>query len=148
MWRDNRFIVLNILVLLLYLYPLLYSFFTDIHKKDKEIMKILEKDDTEEIIQELQVFEYYTFRRFVAEVLKQFSSMLIFIYVQMLFVDIPELVTENSKAMMHAYISIIIISLAMCLISFIFGATFSIAIVGTSITKRNHIRYIINNYKK
>lgn len=53
-WRSNRVMILSLFILLMYLYPLLYSFFSDIHKKDKEIMEIIKKDNNKEIIQELE----------------------------------------------------------------------------------------------
>lgn len=74
---------------------------------------------------------------------KQFSSLWIFIFVQVLFIEVPELVTENSKAMMQAYWGVIELSLLICLSSFILCTSFSVAIISTSLTKNRHIKYIL-----
>ncbi len=106
-------------------------------------MEIIKKDNNKEIIQELRAFDYYTLPRFIADMSKQFSSLWIFIFVQVLFIEVPELVTENSKAMMQAYWGIIELSLLICLSSFILCTSFSVAIISTSLTKNRHIKYIL-----
>lgn len=142
-WSNNSDIILGFFLLVIYLYPLLYSFFSEVRSKDKELMEIIKKDDTEEIEKELTAFHYYTLPHFVADISKQFSSLWIFIFVQVLFNGISELVNEESKAMMYVYRNIILLSLIICFASFTIGKCFSIAIIITSRITDRHVRYIL-----
>ena len=67
------------------------------------------------------MFEYYTLPHFMADVLKQFSTFWIFIFIQILFKDVPELVNWDSVATALVYKGIIGISLPICLGAFAIG---------------------------
>lgn len=141
LWKNNFKTNISLVVLLLYLYPPLYSFFTDIRKKDKEILEIIKNSETNELDYKLQSLEYYTVPQFLALILRHFSTFFIFIFVQLSFLEMSELVTINSMAMMQVYIWIIILSLVICSGAFGLGMSFS---EGISFYKKGHVKHIMN----
>lgn len=143
-YKEDKNTILGFGVLVLYLYPLLYSFFSEVYKKDKEIKGIIERNQVGEIKKELEMFDYYTLPHFMADVLKQFSTFWIFIFIQILFKDIPELVNWNSIATALAYKGIIGISLTICLGAFAIGWIFFESII--PLTKIKHVYGILKRY--
>ncbi len=90
------------------------------------------------------MFEYYTLPHFMADVLKQFSTFWIFIFIQILFKDVPELVNWDSVATALVYKGIIGISLPICLGAFAIGGIFFESII--PLTRIKHIYGILKRY--
>lgn len=145
-WFDNRKYIFGILPFLIYVYPIMYSFFIEVKSKDKEIRKIIKKDDVEEIKQELMMFDYYTLPRFIAHISKQFSAIWLFIFIQVLFPEVPELSTENSRVMLQVYYGVLKLTLLISFAFFVYCVTFSDAIIIVSLNKNKRAEKIVKNY--
>lgn len=146
-WKTNRFAIGGILIISTYIYPVLYSFFKEVKKKDEKIEKILMLQNEAEMQKKLEEFKFYTFPQFCAELLKQFSSLWVFIFVQIIFLQIPEFEDMRAVATMQIYWGFIISSVMMSLCFYFIVAARSLAISTESLSKKRHIKYV-TSFKK
>lgn len=141
-WKTNRLAIGGILIIGTYLYPVLYSFFKEVKKKDKKIKKILMSENETEIAKKLEEFDFYTLPQFCAELLKQFSSLWVFIFVQIIFLQIPEFEDMRAVTTMQIYWGFIVGSVMISLCFYFIVAAHSLAISTESLSKKRHIKYV------
>lgn len=150
MWETQRNIIIALGILFFFWFPSIYSFVVDFREKDKKIAKILQCNNYKEMEKKLNEINFCTLCGFLANVSRQFSSLLIVIFIQVLFWDmnISTVVDENGRLTAQIYINIIIISLVVFCIVFILSSTGSKSLLFFGGWKDRHIKKIIKLYKR
>lgn len=142
-YRTNQYAVIAIGILLAYLYPFFYEFVKEIRTKDKEIATIIETGSRDGVKEKLENFDFYTLPQFVANLLKQFSSLWIFVFLQVIFQQIPEFYDPKSEATMEVYVAFIIMALMICVSFYLVIGGNSLAVSTESFGKKRHVEYIM-----
>lgn len=142
-WQENRYAAVAFGVLLAYLFPVLYTFHREIKSKNKEILEIVKTGRKEIVEDKLMAFDYYTLPHFIADIFKQFSSLWVFVFLQTIFMQIPEFSDAKAEATMEVYIGFIIMALMVCLSVYFTVAGSSLAISTESFTRKRHVKYIM-----
>lgn len=142
-YRTNQYAVIAIGILLAYLYPFFYEFVKEIRTKDKKIATIIETGSRDGVKEKLENFDFYTLPQFVANLLKQFSSLWIFVFLQVIFQQIPEFYDPKSEATMEVYVTFIIMALMICVSFYLVIGGNSLAISTESFGKKRHVEYIM-----
>lgn len=150
LWESNRVAIIALPILILYLYPILYSNYLTIEEKNRELENIMKQKNKDDVEKELKEFEFYTFSYFLAEILKPLSSLLIFVFVQIMFTTVPEVKDIKAILTMQIYWGIILCSLMICFGFFMIFLCFSNGIIACGFSKNRHIEYMMKilNYQK
>ena len=148
-WRHNRSALIFLLFIICYLYPLFYAIVEKCNKTNCKIKEIMRKKDEKEVEKELLSLDYYTLLKFMSDILKQFSTMLLFILVQILLVTSKQ-ESDNNAGFLTAqiYWKIILLSgfLSFLIITLIWIR--SDALILTVYTKEYHMKALLRKWKR
>lgn len=148
-WNSNREVMICLALLLFYLYPIFLTLVEQTRKTDEKFKEIMKKEDEEVIKQDLLLLDYYTIPNFLSDMFKQFSTMWLFIFVQIvLLVQSPDTVEINALITTQTYLKFIQISMLLCFCAVVLRKIMSKTFIITGFIKKHYVNFWVEQWKK
>lgn len=137
----DRLTIIGLGIIIFFSYPTLSSFIFESRRIEREVKTIL-KGNRKKKMDLLMSIDYYTFPKFLSEIIDKFSSLFVFVFVQTIFLRIPELKDDISLETVYAYGGFMACVLLLNIGLFYLIAVFSIS-VQLSFSKKSHVKYVM-----